>query len=779
MRICSFATLFIALTSTAICADDMPGVMHVSMVAPHILSITLRDGRVERGGQIPYDPQQEDKIENHNHHRWVKRDGKAIGTLAGIEGDVLYELDRLVGERLDTAWADQPGSYQIISTDDSAYVTGTPPTAVHRKSRATGVAVTAPWRYEYPAEHTLYLELSKPLTVGKQYTVKFSNSHLADQSFIYDPAELRSEAVHVTHLGFRPDDPAKVAFLSCWMGSGGGLAYDTKMTFHVLENESGRSVFDGEVILSKAANDMTEDAYKRNYNGTDVYEMDFSPVQQPGIYRISIDGIGCSYPFEIGQDVWRNAFTVSARGFYHQRSGIALGPPYTSFKRPRSFHPDDGVKVYASTTALMDTGNGLAREDSNFGNLIKGKADQIVPDAWGGYMDAGDWDRRIQHLNVSRLLLELAELFPEYFNSLPLNIPESDDGLPDIVSEALFNLDFYRRMQTPEGGIRGGIESVEHPRRGEGSWQESLTVLAYAPGVWSSHVYAGVAARAAYWLESSHPELADIYRRSALNAMRWAESELPGRKDKNDPHAVNDARNLAAAELFRLTGDAEWHNLFLATTAFKDSEATLYKWRSHEQRDAAWVYLRTGNPDVDQQIRENCLNALRREADERVASCRNTGFRWAKDPWRPVGWGVLGAPDGISLVRAHVVTGEEKYLRAVVLACQTGAGANPVNICYTTGLGRNSPQNPLHLDSRVTNQPPPPGLTVFGPGNMQRNKDYWLHKSLNQICHPPVEEWPTLEAYWDVFWYVLICEFTVQQTMAPNAYVWGYLAARP
>jgi hypothetical protein len=52
------------------------------------------------------------------------------------------------------------------------------------------------------------------------------------------------------------------------------------------------------------------------------------------------------------------------RGFYHQRSGIALGEPYTTFKRQRPFHPDDGLKVYASKAPLMDTGNGLNKKDS-------------------------------------------------------------------------------------------------------------------------------------------------------------------------------------------------------------------------------------------------------------------------------------------------------------------------------------------------------------------------------------------------------------------------------
>ena len=161
------------------------------------------------------------------------------------------------------------------------------------------------------------------------------------------------------------------------------------------------------------------------------------------------------------------------------------------------------MKVYASKTPLIDTGNGLNQKDTNFGNLVKGKTDEIVPDAWGGYMDAGDWDRRIHHLKVSRLLLDLADQFPEYFASVSLNIPESGNGLPDVVNEALFNIDCYRRLQTLDGGVRGGIESSEHPRRGEASFQESLDVMAYAPDAFSSYVYAGAAARAAHWLAAA------------------------------------------------------------------------------------------------------------------------------------------------------------------------------------------------------------------------------------------------------------------------------------
>ena len=126
---------------------------------------------------------------------------------------------------------------------------------------------------------------------------------------------------------------------------------------------------------------------------------------------------------------------------------------------------------------------------------------------------------------------------------------------------------------------------------------------------------------------------------------------------------------------------------------------------------------------------------------------------------------------------AHALTGDAKYLRALVLACQHGLGANPLNLCYTTGLGHSSPLHPLHIDSAVTHQLPPPGLTVFGPIGYDQGKDEWGQKLANPHLFPEFERWPTLEAYWDIFWYPPMSEFTVQSPMAETAYVWGYLAA--
>ncbi|MGC1218317.1 MAG: hypothetical protein WA883_12660 [Phormidesmis sp.] len=93
--------------------------------------------------------------------------------------------------------------------------------------------------------------------------------------------------------------------------------------------------------------------------------------------------------------------------------------------------------------------------------------------------------------------------------------------------------------------------------------------MAYAPDVWSSYVvYAGVAARVACTLSAYDSQLATVYQKSALQAMAYTEANYVANDYTTGEklHNVGDQRNLAALELYRLTRDSQWHDLFLPTT---------------------------------------------------------------------------------------------------------------------------------------------------------------------------------------------------------------------
>jgi len=766
-------------------AFDGPRITGYDTVAPHILALTIKNGTIVYGRQRKYVAQSDDTVKSTGRYksRVLVRDGRQIGTLVGKNREVLHTFDTFRGKPLDTRWIETHSNYLLQSTDDAEFEIAQHPVKVYRKSKPTDLARIGYWDFDAPMVHRIYLEFNYKIKGGRTYALSFRNRSLQTLRFEHDPFVNRSESVHVNHLGFHPDDPIKLGYLSTWLGDGGRHKLDALGEFHVIDVSAERTVIKDVIHLNKSATQRDEDAFGLNYNGTDVYSFDFTGLDQPGTYRIYIDGTGCSYPFSVGTEVWRDAFFVAARGLYHQRSGITLGPPYTAYRRPRGFHSADGAKVFQTQCTLMDSANGLnvlGSDGDKFGNLLKQATTQIVADAWGGYFDAGDWDRRIQHLAATRLLLELYDLFPDTMRRVVLDIPESGNGLPDLVDESLWNINFFKRLQIQEGGIRGGIESAEHPRLGEGSWQESLPVMAYAPDIWSSYIYAGVTARMAGILRESHLSGADTYHESALRAMIWAENKYKKLARAALPHTVNDARNLAAIELFDISGARKWHDVFLRTTVFTRPDSELSMRNQYEQRDAAFVYCRTQQQAIDSDVRQNAKQAILREANGSVAISESTAFGWTKlNPWSPVGWGTLTTPQVQTLVRAHVLTGDDLYLRAIVLACQTGLGANPVNICYTTGLGHDWPRHPLIVDARVLGSPPPPGITIFGPTDMERNADYFGFTLIKQFLYPPAKDWPTLEAFFDTHLSPQTCEFTIHETLGPTIYAWGYLAACP
>jgi endoglucanase len=194
--------------------------------------------------------------------------------------------------------------------------------------------------------------------------------------------------------------------------------------------------------------------------------------------------------------------------------------------------------------------------------------------------------------------------------------------------------------------------------------------------------------------------------------------------------------------------------------------------------DRIETYLRTAHQGVNREIQQTILAALLRDADRDLRNTEATDFHWTGGPARQISWGAMSKPESQNLVRAHFVTGDEKYLRAVILSTLSGAGANPLNMCYVTGVGSRWPQHPLHEDACVSNQPLYEGVTIGGPIDpLSRNKHPNAARFENML-YPPVAQWPATESYYDVFSYVPMNEFTVHQTMLPTSFVWGYLAAR-
>jgi endoglucanase len=497
-----------------------------------------------------------------------------------------------------------------------------------------------------------------------------------------------------------------------------------------------------------------------------------------------VPGLGVSEPLRLDAHAWRDAFRHAMHGFLVQRSGLALGPPVTDFIRPRDLHPQDGVNVYASAASIEQA----YAADNWFDVLTERRTARIRPEAWGGYHDAGDYDRSSNHLWATYLHLELADLFPAYFARLSLALPADETGntLPDLLDEALWNLDCFRRLQEADGGVGAGIESSAHPRKGEASHLDSLALFTYAPDAVSSYLYAATAARAARLLQPGDPALAATYRSSALRAWAWAEphrATATGKGYQSVP--VRDARATAAVELLALTREARFDAAYLEDHKLADASSALI-----EQQGAAFAYARLPEGLGDPALKSTARTRLLRQADEALAYAEANAFGLTTELRDLPLIGPVGAfttPGMISqiLPRAHALSGDTRYLAGTVRACQFAAGANPENMTFTTGVGYHSPQAPLHFDSRFTGQKPPAGLTVYGAYVPESLPDFsksneWAHIwLLGKTTVPSSFGWPAAEGYYDVVLWPMINEFTIRQTMGPTSYYWGYLAACP
>lgn len=593
--------------------------------------------------------------------------------------------------------------------------------------------------------------------------------------------------------------------------NGGATVGAVTRTSFELQGVDGRS-------LQAAAGAMgtASQAVRINRAGTYVFELDFGAWQPgaPGTFRVRVPGLGVSDPFEVSDAVWLRAARVSFGGLYNHRSGPALDGRF-GYTRPAAFMP--------ATMPIMESRLPLTLSDNApggfipFGEGAKGAWATTVPapaDAWGGYMDAGDWDRRIQHLEISYLLMDLLEYVPGSATA-GLGLPRSaealdpalyagTDALPEVMHEVLWNLDFYRRLQTPSGGIRGGIESSGHPATLEPSFLNHLATFVYAPDYVSSFRYAAAAAKLSRLLGGlDQPRLAALYRDSALAAWTYAEAgyanpdeslaealrtafatgqltpdSWPARRDALQTVAT-EHRVAAAANLARLTGDARYRKIVLDAWA---GGFDVY----NQFGDAAWELA--NDAGAPREVRDAARAAFTRTVQYVLDGQRGAAYPALKHFYVPLGWGLGTVPDYNAtqlLLRSHLVGGNEAILRAMQAGSAHILGANQVGLSFTTGLGLRNIRHPLHEDQRAMGVPAPPGITIYGWAAQSQANYGWIfgpdwapipdNPALNRTIDPNRFTLPVFEFLVEHPGVVIQQEYTVNQTIGPLAAIWLYL----
>ncbi len=690
--------------------------------------------------------------------------------------DVLYRSP------LSTTRAAQTENYSICSAGDPNYATPLSPLSTGRKTKGNDFSKNWGQGQPYVKEHWIYLELPFPLQSGNSYHLEF-NYPLAKNGtkwdFTFDEKHMRSETIHVNQIGYAPVSPQKYAYLSHWLGDMGPLDLENfkNTEFHLYDMLSETIVYSDRIKKRKDLETggpdgaYDEHAPHGSFTGADVWLADFTEFTTPGNYKLVVDGIGCSYPFRIDNDAYREAFYTTARALYHQRCGIALEAPYTEWIRGRCHHPAETDTVILSEWMYMDGRNAFTQ--------LPQTATDVKKSYFGGWHDAADWDRHHYHLDAGIKLMTVYEMRPENFSDDELNIPESSNGLPDILDEARWCVDFYKSMQEPDGGIHGGIETHRHPGNGISSVTDTDQWYAYAPDPIASFHYAAAACHLARCLQIAESgEDITAYIESAEQAFQWAmDNTNPEDMDKQN---IRDMRHYASAWLLRQTAKPEYLTRFKADNMVTSADTELEKWQSHDQQWGIYTYCMAEGEHIDEDLKTMLIKAVEKWAhSDHMDNADRRGYQFGNDWWLPISWGHATRCRVFPVTMAYYLTGKEDYLGYHYTACDYILGANPLNMCWVTGIGEKFPKEVMHLDSWYynTEKGMVPGLVPFGPAAYTDDHPdgTWEISWGMQTAYPPAEEWPSHELYFENRYCPPMNEFTVHATIGPAAAAFGFL----
>ena len=518
-----------------------------------------------------------------------------------------------------------------------------------------------------------------------------------------------SETIRLNQLGFYPE-ALKTAMITA--------AGDTR-DFFILATHLRDTLYRGEL----------SDTLHSKHSSLVTRKADFSSFAETGAFVLAVPGQGLSPVFRIGDNLLSDVGKACLKGFYYQRSSVPLLFAHAGKWQRSAGHPDTEVQVHPSAASK------------------ERPAGTSVPSP-GGWYDAGDYNKYIVNSGITmNTLLTAFAHYPTYFSTLETNIPESGNGAPDILDEAVYNLRWMLTMQdSTDGGVyhkctNAAFDGMVLP----GVGREPRYVVQKSTA--AALDFAAVTAQAArvlapfgrYW-----PGLADSCRSAALKAWDWAtrnpaliydQDEINRRFDPDlstgtyGDGSVQDEWLWAAAEMFRMTLDTKflkrlkeqpapavtlptWNNVgLLAFYSLLDLRGEV-----PEEYQEEWMRMRAAVVQLaDAYLKYQSLSAFE------VPMGQSAGdFVWGSN--------ANAANQGILLLFAHRITGKQAYLDAALANADYLLGRNATGYCFVTGFGSKSPMRPHHRQSVADGiAEPVPGLLVGGPNPFRQDGCTYAH----------------------------------------------------
>lgn len=459
-------------------------------------------------------------------------------------------------------------------------------------------------------------------------------------------------------------------------------------------------------------------------SGDSVHHIDFSSFDTVGTGYVLSSAGASSHPFDISADAVKKLRYDALAFFYHQRSGTPIESQYVRgpYARPAGHlnvspnQGDDNVPCRASCGYTMDVR--------------------------GGWYDAGDHGKYVvnggisswQLINEYERTLHIAGADRAALGDGTLAIPERGNGVPDILDNARWEVEFLLKMQVPDGRTDAGM--ARH-KISDQNWtglplrpdQDPQPRVLSAVSTAATLNLAAVAAQAARVWKDIDPAFAARALAAAQKAYSAAKANPARYADPNDGNGsgtytdsnVTDEFYWAAAELYVTTGLASYRSDVTGSSLFRGtgfSERGFDWWWTPGLGDVTLAMVPNGLSGGDVSA---IRTAIAGYADRLLSQAGTQGYPAPTGPTAGYYWGSNGtvANAGNILALAHDFTGQSKYRNGVYQALDYLFGRNPYNLSYVAGYGDNAARNMHHrfwahqLDASLPT--PPAGALAGGP----------------------------------------------------------------
>jgi endoglucanase len=558
-------------------------------------------------------------------------------------------------------------------------------TALDRNPALTGTSQ----HYSYTFRATADLTAAVSLQVGgasQPWTFCLDNLSLKSGAVLQPYVPATGPRVRVNQVGYYPFGPKGATLVT---------SAASALPFRVLD-ANGHTQFYGRSVPRGV------DAS----SGLNVHELRFDRMHDAGRgYRIEADG-ETSYAFDVTDRVYESLRSDSLLFFYTQRSGIEidgnLAPGYARAAGHVGVAPNRGdYAVPCQSTASSQRAYG------------EPWTCDYTLDAPGGWYDAGDQGKYVVNGGIS-----VAQLLSTYERSLrthhrsaladgSLHIPERGNGVPDILDEARWELEFLLAMQVPADRPLAGMV---HHKLHDAAWTGLPTDPASDPQPRELHRPSTAAtlnlAAAAAQGARLYGRYDRVFAARLLTAARRAWDAAIQNPSLLAPGAdgtgggsyadsdVSDEFYWAAVELYITTGEQPYLDALLASPQHTAPIFDLggFSWARVAPLGRLDLASVKSHVPGQEAIRRSVLDA----ADALLAV--SDAQPWGQ-PYAPAdnNW-VWGSSSQILnnlvvLGTAYDISGDRKYQRAVIEGADFLLGRNALNHSYITGYGEVYSQN--------------------------------------------------------------------------------------